>query len=108
VSVPWVTTMPSTHGLRAARWRGGELEPDGVVHVLAADGGDLLAGDSRHLVHAGRGGDQGLNGETPGLVAGVSLVWLGAGDGAAGGEDDDVGQLLGGGGAGDEGDEDEG
>ena len=36
----------------------GQLEPDLIVHVLAADVDQLLAGDLGELVHARRGVDQ--------------------------------------------------
>ncbi len=46
MSVPWVIATPATSGSASSSFDAlGELEPDLVVHVLAADAGDLLAGD---------------------------------------------------------------
>ena len=80
----------------------GELAPHDVVHVLAADGGDLLAVELRELLDARGALDEGVDREAAGLVAGLAFLRLDAGDRAAGREDHDVreGGLGGGGGGG--------
>ena len=62
VSVPCVMTTPSTSvGLEHLVHALGELEPDLVVHVLAADVRDLLAGELRQVLHLRHGLDQVLD-----------------------------------------------
>ncbi len=73
----------------------GELEPDLVVHRLAADVGDLFAGQHGDIGELRHGIDEVVHRERAGLVARVRLRGLRAGDGAAGGENLDVGQCPG-------------
>ncbi len=68
---------------------GGELDPHLVVHVLAADGGDLHAAHVGEGLHLRHGLDQHVHGDRARLVAGRRGRFRGAGDGAAGGDDDD-------------------
>jgi hypothetical protein len=68
-------------------------EPDLVVHVLAADAGDLLAPDLRDAAQLGHGGDDGVDRDLARRVARFAGLLLLTGDRAAGGEDDDLRQL---------------
>src|SRR6185436_17170469 len=58
----------------------GQLEPHLVVHGLAADVGDLFAGDVRQVLELGHGLDEVLDGERARLVAGLGGRGLGSGD----------------------------
>jgi hypothetical protein len=49
----------------------GELQPDLVFHVLAADAGDLLARDVGDVLQLRDGGDQGVDAHRARLVAGI-------------------------------------
>ena len=85
--MPWVITTPSVSGdLSDVVEPLGELQPDLVVHVLAADVDDLLAGDDRQLVEVRDRLDQLLDVERAGLVAIVAGAGLRPGDRAASGE----------------------
>ena len=64
-----------------------ELEPRRVVHVLAADRRQLVAGDFGQVRQGRHGGDQVLDAEDAGRVAAGPVGR--AGDGAAGGDDPD-------------------
>ena len=93
VSVPWVMTMPSTSSaFSTSLHTGGELEPDLVIHRLAADVGDLLAGQFGDVLELRHRLDEVVHGERAGLVTGIGLRGLRAGDRATGGEDFDLGQ----------------
>ena len=70
----------------------GQLEPDLVVHGLAADVGDLFTGQLGDVGELRHGLDEVVHREGAGLVAGISLRGLRAGDRAAGGEDFDFWQ----------------
>ena len=90
VSVPWVITTPSTSGWREQLVRAlGELEPDLVVHVLAADVRDLLAAELGDLVELRHRLDQVLDLEAGPTCSRTQSCLPGSGDRAAGGEDHD-------------------
>ena len=72
----------------------GELQPDGVGHVLTADVGDLLADDMGVLPDLGYGADQCVDREFAGAVGCALVVARRGGDGAAGGENVDARQVL--------------
>ena len=61
----------------------GQLEPDLMIHRLAADVGRLLAGKLGHVLELRHGIDQVVHRERTGLVAGIGLAGLGAGDRAS-------------------------
>ena len=61
-----------------------------MIHGLAADVGDLFTGHFGDVLEFGHGLDEVIHREGAGLVAGISLGGLGAGNGAAGGEDFDL------------------
>jgi hypothetical protein len=93
VSVPWVTTMPSTSAcLASAATRLAEREQVFVGEALGGDLEDLLAADLGDLTQSRDAGDQLVHRHLGGLVGGaLGGIGAGAGDGAAGGQDDDVG-----------------
>ena len=94
VSVPCVIATPSTSDFASSSFtRLRELQPDLVVHVLAADAGDLLAGDVGDVLQLRDRLDQDVDADGARLVAGVGLRRGGAGDGSAGGQDHDLGLL---------------
>ena len=95
VSVPWVMTTPSTSGIASELVdAAGQLQPDLVVHVLRADVRDLLAAQRRELLRLRHGGEQLVDADLARGVAGLHVARGGAGDGAAGGEHDDVRELV--------------
>ena len=99
VSVPCVIAMPSTSDSAASSVHlGRELHPQLVVHVLAAHRRHLDAADVGKLLHLRHGGDEHVDGDRAGLVAGGGRRFSRAGDGAASGDDDDPGLGLGAGG----------
>ena len=85
--------MPATSGMAASSLtRLGQLQPDLVVHVLRADVRDLLAAKHRELLGLRDGGEQLLDANLPGGVPSLHVAGRGAGNRAAGGEDDDCRQ----------------
>jgi hypothetical protein len=72
-----------------------QLEPDLVVHVLAADAGDLLARDLGDLAQLGHSVDEDVDRQLARHVARLARLLLFTGNRAAGREDDDLWQLGG-------------
>ena len=74
---------------------GGQLDPQLVVHVLAADGGHLHAAHIREFLHLRHGVDQHVDGDGAGFVSGSGRGLCRAGNRAAGRDDDDAWLRLG-------------
>ena len=95
VSVPWVIATPSTSDWAASLIHfGRELDPQLVVHVLAADRGHLDAAHVGELLHLRHGVDEHVHGDGAGLVSRGRRGLRRPGNGAASRDDDNPGFRL--------------
>ena len=88
-------TTPSTSGIATSSLtRRAELQPHLVVHVLGADVRNLLAPHVGELLGLRDGGEQLIDADLTGGIAGLHVTGGGAGNRAARGEHDDGGKGL--------------
>jgi hypothetical protein len=87
VSVPWVTTTPSTAVCQQVVDPVGQGDDhDGKGHVLGAHIGQLLAEDTGDCPHFGHGADHGIDGKPAGGVSRLGCRFGRTGNGAACGQ----------------------